>query len=413
MATGGALPIAPALPDFQALLQSVTDLLSGVLGTSSPRETPPAPEEPEVPAASESTEPEAGQDARETSDPSSEGETEEEEREREALRRGHERDLEEASPPGAQLARIREIVERLQEHPSLGTDPATVRAIERLRQLLQGSQPESGAPVAPAESLPEASAPGAAAIVETTSAELSMDLPQSTPSAPPPVEGAEGEAPALPETAAVVELELAPAELPATVSPDPARVPAALAAVVARLPEPVLSTEPAVRAEVLGAATESRPSGVRPPALPALPASAGDRAEFVDRIVKAVKLTQSRGAARIKIVLNPPNLGELRVDLSVRQHVLHGTLQAESVAAKDLILSNLQSLREGLEGQGIRVGEFSVQVDPSFQQAQQDARQAPAHPPATAAAQDSEDEPSGPVQERLRSARIQVFDVVA
>lgn len=413
MATGGALPILPALPDFQALLQNVTDLLSGVLGTSSSRETPSASEEPEVPTASGSAEPEAWQDAGETSDPSSEGETEAETREREALRRGHERDLEEACPPGAQLARIREIVERLQEQPSLGTDPATVRAIERLRQLLQGSQPESGAPVAPAESLPESPAPGAAMIVETTSAELSMDLPQAPPSAPPPVEGAEGEATALPETATVVELELPPAEspaLPASVPFDPARVPAAL---MARLPEPVLSTEPAVRAEVLGAAAESRPSGVPSPRLPAPPASAGDRAEFVDRIVKAAKLTQSRGAARIKIVLNPPNLGELRVDLSVRQHVLHGTLQAESVAAKDLILSNLQSLREGLEGQGIRVGEFSVQVDPSFQQAQQDARQAPAHPPATAAAQDAEDEPSGPVQERLRSVRIQVFDVVA
>jgi flagellar hook-length control protein FliK len=144
-------------------------------------------------------------------------------------------------------------------------------------------------------------------------------------------------------------------------------------------------------------------------------ASPEDGPDLVDRIVQAAKLTQSRGTSRIKISLDPPNLGELKVDLSVRDRVLHGSLQAESPAAKEMILSHLQSLKDSLAEQGIQVGEFQVSVDPSFQQATQQnsgdgqPRGGGGVSPAAVGSEDL----AGSVQERIRSARMQMIDMVA
>jgi flagellar hook-length control protein FliK len=51
--------------------------------------------------------------------------------------------------------------------------------------------------------------------------------------------------------------------------------------------------------------------------------------------------------------------------------VLEGRLRAESPEARDLLLSQIERLRESLAGGGVQVGEFHVGVDQSFRQARQ------------------------------------------
>lgn len=92
--------------------------------------------------------------------------------------------------------------------------------------------------------------------------------------------------------------------------------------------------------------------------------------EYIDRIVKAARLTEARGQTRIKIVLNPPNLGNLRVDLAVKNNVLRATFQTDTTAAKELILSNLHQLKESLSEQGIRLEEFHILAQQSGDQTQ-------------------------------------------
>ena len=95
----------------------------------------------------------------------------------------------------------------------------------------------------------------------------------------------------------------------------------------------------------------------------ALNTDAGERAEFIDRIVRASQLARRHGETRLQIVLRPPELGRLRVDLSVRDGVLNVRINADQAGAKELVQQHLGALRESLEQQGVRVGEIQVSVD--------------------------------------------------
>jgi flagellar hook-length control protein FliK len=137
-----------------------------------------------------------------------------------------------------------------------------------------------------------------------------------------------------------------------------------------------------------------------------------DRAEMVDRVVKAARLAQSRGTARLRLTLNPPRLGELRVELTVRNHVLGAAFQAESAAARELILGHLESLKEALEAQGLQVGEFQVHVENGFAQAERGSEQAAgsAGAPPAAPLHEEADGPDSPAP-RITDARL--IDVMA
>lgn len=90
---------------------------------------------------------------------------------------------------------------------------------------------------------------------------------------------------------------------------------------------------------------------------------AGERAEFIDRIVRASQLARRHGETRLQIVLRPPELGRLRVDLSVRDGVLNVRIGADRAGAQELVQQHIGALRESLEQQGVRVGEIQVSVD--------------------------------------------------
>ena len=143
-----------------------------------------------------------------------------------------------------------------------------------------------------------------------------------------------------------------------------------------------------------------------------------ERVDFVERIMRAAKLARSQGGTRMRIVLNPPNLGSLRVNLVVRNHVLHGTILAESLAARDLILNHLPQLKESLQQQGVQVGEFEVNVEQGKEQASQqfqsDAdREAPSFPSTAPPETRSERSEPNEAEPRIRSAQLQVLDLVA
>lgn len=97
-------------------------------------------------------------------------------------------------------------------------------------------------------------------------------------------------------------------------------------------------------------------AGIRP-AERALP-------EVVERIVRAVHVTLREGASEMRLRLNPPQLGSLRVDLRVADGVLTGRLQTESAAAQMAVSSQIEQLKSALAEQGITVGAWEVSLAP-------------------------------------------------
>ena len=86
-------------------------------------------------------------------------------------------------------------------------------------------------------------------------------------------------------------------------------------------------------------------------------------AEIVDRAAREEAPTPSRGVARLRLVLTPPDLGELRLDLVLRRSTLQVALQAERASAAEAILAQLPALREALERRGVSLGELTVSSD--------------------------------------------------
>jgi flagellar hook-length control protein FliK len=86
-----------------------------------------------------------------------------------------------------------------------------------------------------------------------------------------------------------------------------------------------------------------------------------ERARFVQRVASAFRSFGDEGG-EVRLRLSPPELGSLRVELTVRDGILSARLEAETSAARNLLLDNLPALRERLAEQNIKVEKFDVDV---------------------------------------------------
>lgn len=84
-----------------------------------------------------------------------------------------------------------------------------------------------------------------------------------------------------------------------------------------------------------------------------------DSARFVQRVANAfAAMGQRSGPVRLK--LYPPELGSLRMEITVKNGALSVKVEAETAVTKSLLLDNLPVLRERLAEQGIKVERFDV-----------------------------------------------------
>jgi flagellar hook-length control protein FliK len=86
-----------------------------------------------------------------------------------------------------------------------------------------------------------------------------------------------------------------------------------------------------------------------------------DAARFVGRVAKAFHTAQERGGT-LQIRLSPPELGAMRLELTVKDGVMSAALETENASARRALLDHLPALRERLAEQNIRVERFDVDV---------------------------------------------------
>jgi flagellar hook-length control protein FliK len=86
-----------------------------------------------------------------------------------------------------------------------------------------------------------------------------------------------------------------------------------------------------------------------------------DRARFVQRVEGAMKAAHQNDG-KIQVRLSPPDLGSVKIELAVQNGVLSAKLEAETPAARNLLLDSLPALRERLAQQDIRIEKFDVDV---------------------------------------------------
>jgi flagellar hook-length control protein FliK len=86
-----------------------------------------------------------------------------------------------------------------------------------------------------------------------------------------------------------------------------------------------------------------------------------DPSRFIGRVAKAFQMAQERDG-KLHLRLSPPELGSLRLELSVKEGVMTATLEAETTAARKVLLDHLPALRDRLAEQNIRIERFDVDV---------------------------------------------------
>ncbi len=114
---------------------------------------------------------------------------------------------------------------------------------------------------------------------------------------------------------------------------------------------------PSVRSRPASSSMSGRISSTSGEEAPHL--SQQDKVELVQRVFHAVRLARLRDG-ELRLRLHPPELGALRVELRVEGGALMARLEAESPAARDLLMDNLPDLRQRLAEHRLKIERFDV-----------------------------------------------------
>ena len=82
---------------------------------------------------------------------------------------------------------------------------------------------------------------------------------------------------------------------------------------------------------------------------------------FVQRVSRAFQAASERGGS-VRLRLHPPELGSIRLELTVRNGMMTARLEVETATARAMLLDNLPALRERLAEQDIEVQRFDVDL---------------------------------------------------
>ena len=86
-----------------------------------------------------------------------------------------------------------------------------------------------------------------------------------------------------------------------------------------------------------------------------------DRVQFVQRVANAFQTAAARDGS-VRIRLYPPELGSLRVELTVRNGTMSGRMETETETVRSMLLEHMPALRERLAEHNIRVDRLDVEL---------------------------------------------------
>jgi flagellar hook-length control protein FliK len=86
-----------------------------------------------------------------------------------------------------------------------------------------------------------------------------------------------------------------------------------------------------------------------------------DRVRFLQRVAGAFRAADEQGG-QIRLRLSPPELGSMKLELNVRDGLMTAHVQAETDAARNLLLDHLPQLRERLADHNIKIDHFDVEL---------------------------------------------------
>jgi Flagellar hook-length control protein FliK len=96
---------------------------------------------------------------------------------------------------------------------------------------------------------------------------------------------------------------------------------------------------------------------------------------LVDQLGKQISRSLIRGDGVVRFQLKPSDLGFVKLEMHMTDNQVNISVAAENSTVKELLLSNIQELREMLSGQGIKLDKIDVHVGSDFNQTFSDLRE--------------------------------------
>lgn len=174
------------------------------------------------------------------------------------------------------------------------------------------------------------------------SAEADLDIPLDSVHAPAPPEPRAQAIPAV------------PVQNVAAAAQDPA-------AEFGNSAEAELSVQPAVRSVSSAETAPVRPAPATPSASPAA-TTPPEPVAVLAQIGERVRMAVREGRPEMRMQLEPPGLGHVRVHIATEHGHVTVRMMADVPAVRDVLESGLAQLRAGLENQGLEVDGFEVLV---------------------------------------------------
>jgi len=84
--------------------------------------------------------------------------------------------------------------------------------------------------------------------------------------------------------------------------------------------------------------------------------------QILNQVKEATSNTLSKGTTSVSIILKPENLGRVHVNLVSQNGVLTAHLTAQTQQTADALNRNIETLRQNLVDQGVKIAEVSVKV---------------------------------------------------
>jgi flagellar hook-length control protein FliK len=83
---------------------------------------------------------------------------------------------------------------------------------------------------------------------------------------------------------------------------------------------------------------------------------------IADQLAARLKLSQAAGGSQVQLQLRPRELGEVQVQLTVREGVVAAAILVDKADTGRLLENNLEELKRSLESQGLDIQQFTVDV---------------------------------------------------
>ena len=94
---------------------------------------------------------------------------------------------------------------------------------------------------------------------------------------------------------------------------------------------------------------------------------------LVGQISRQISQSIISGEGVIKLQLKPPDLGMLRIEMDIHDHVLKLGVITENSSVRDILLANIHELRSSLSDRGIKLDKLDVQTSQNFEQSLSDS----------------------------------------